>query len=223
MAAPPISGEPALPQLKAVVVDAVPLFRAGAVAALSASGISVAGEAAKTAQGVELALRVGAQTLLLGGATVSEARTAVAALPSCAVIALVTKPSRSDLVDMLGAGVAGLALRSLTADELVTTVRSASEGVSGLDEAPVIVPLPVAVSAPPPDRGAEGDKEPTLTRKEHEILAELARGASNKRIAEALYVTPATVKTHLAHIYSKLGARGRREALARALAMGLLR
>jgi DNA-binding CsgD family transcriptional regulator len=65
--------------------------------------------------------------------------------------------------------------------------------------------------------------EPGLTPKELEILAQLAQGASNKRIAEVLYVTPATVKTHLAHIYAKLGARGRHEAVTQALTMGILR
>ena len=47
-------------------------------------------------------------------------------------------------------------------------------------------------------------------------------GASNKAIAKALFVTPATVKTHLAHIYAKLGARSRHEALTQAFATGIL-
>jgi DNA-binding CsgD family transcriptional regulator len=61
-----------------------------------------------------------------------------------------------------------------------------------------------------------------LTLKEREIVAQLARGASNKEIADALFVTPATVKTHLAHIYAKLGARSRHEALTQAFALGIL-
>ena len=223
----PNLGDEAPTRLVAVVVDPMPLFRAGAVAALSSSGIAVAGEAANVAQGVELAQKARAHTLLLGGATVSEAREAVAALPSCAVIALLAQPTRADLVEMLGAGVAGLAMSSLTPEELVATVQSASDGLGGPDRAssaPVIVPLPVAASGSPgPAAHAEGGTLPVLTRKEHDVLAELARGASNKRIAEALYVTPATVKTHLAHIYGKLGARSRREAVSRALATGLLR
>jgi ATP/maltotriose-dependent transcriptional regulator MalT len=61
-----------------------------------------------------------------------------------------------------------------------------------------------------------------LTAKELEVLARLAEGKSNQQIAEALFVTAATVKTHLSNIYGKLGVANRREALARALALGLL-
>jgi len=211
-----------------VVVDSLPLFRAGAVAALVAGGLRVVGEVAHLAEGIQLARSGRAGAVLLGGASVEEAKEAVAALPASAVVVLLAQPSRAELVDMLGAGVAGLGPRSLTAEELVGTVEAAAEAVSqpgrpGV-EVPVFVPLPVgltpAEATEPPGGGPE---EPQLTPKEREILAQLVQGASNKRIAEALFVTPATVKTHLAHIYAKLGARGRHEALAHALSMGLLR
>jgi DNA-binding NarL/FixJ family response regulator len=209
-------------------VDPLPLFRAGAVAALGAGGVRVLGEAAHLADGVPLARSSHAGAVLLGGASVDEAKEAVAALPSCAVVVLLAQPSRTELVDMLSAGVAGLALRSLTADELVGTVEAAAEVITrpGAPAAatPVFVPFPVGPTPPPASEPAAAGPETTLlTPKEREILAQLAQGASNKRIAEALFVTPATVKTHLAHIYAKLGARGRHEALTHALSMGLWR
>ena len=55
------------------------------------------------------------------------------------------------------------------------------------------------------------------------MTACLAEGRTNREIAEALFVTPATVKTHLAHIYAKLEVKGRQQALARAVALGYLR
>jgi DNA-binding CsgD family transcriptional regulator len=61
-----------------------------------------------------------------------------------------------------------------------------------------------------------------LTDKEREVLARLADGHTKSEIAAALLVSAATVKTHLNHIYGKLGARSRHEALARAVALGLL-
>jgi len=70
---------------------------------------------------------------------------------------------------------------------------------------------------------AAGPGESLLTEKEREVLARLAEGGSNRAIAEALSVSPATVKTHLAHIYEKLGASDRRDALVRAIALGILR
>jgi DNA-binding NarL/FixJ family response regulator len=211
--------------LTAVVVDPMPIFRAGTVAALKAAGIAVVGEVPRLGQGVDLARRVRATAMLLGGATADEARQAVDALPACAVIVLLVQPNRDDLMGMLDAGVAGLALRSLTAEELVRTVEAAAEvgkQAAGLPVAPVFGPLPIGASSLP-KAGNRVGSEPGLTAKELEILAQLAQGASNKRIAEALYVTPATVKTHLAHIYAKLGARGRHEAVSRALGTGILR
>jgi DNA-binding NarL/FixJ family response regulator len=211
--------------LGAVVVDPLPLFRAGAVAALSSGGVPVLGEAAQLATGIALVNRARAQVLLVGGASVTEAAEAVAALPHCAVVVLMSQPTRDELVEMLGTGVAGFALRSLTPEELVATVEGAfaKSAMTGHGRArePVFLPVLVGGGAAAP-LDALGPGEPALTRKELEILDQLARGASNKRIAEALYVTPATVKTHLAHIYAKLGARGRHEALSQALAMGIV-
>jgi DNA-binding NarL/FixJ family response regulator len=208
---------------KVVVVDPLPLFRAGAVAALIAGGVPVVGEAIDLDKGLELVRAERASVLLLGGASIEEVTDAVHAVPSCAVVVLLAQPSRSELVELLGTGIAGFALRSLTAEELVATVAAAAQGrapAGGRAVEPVFVPLLVGLAQPeaPPD----GNGGPVLTVKEREILAQLARGASNKAIAEALFVTPATVKTHLAHIYAKLGARSRHEALTQAFATGIL-
>ena len=208
---------------KVVVVDPLPLFRAGAVAALTAGGVLVVGEAIDLDRGLELVRAERASVLLLGGASIEEVTHAVRAAPSCAVVVLLAQPSRSELVELLGTGMAGFALRSLTAEELVATVAAAAQGRSlagGRAVEPVFVPLLVGLAQPeaPPD----GNGGPVLTVKEREILAQLARGASNKAIAEALFVTPATVKSHLAHIYAKLGARSRHEALTQAFATGIL-
>ena len=68
----------------------------------------------------------------------------------------------------------------------------------------------------------EDDEELALTRREREVLGLLAEGRSNREIADDLFVTLATVKTHLAHVYAKLGARNRNEAIGRAVSLGLL-
>lgn len=206
-----------------VVVDPLPLFRAGAVAALAGGGVPVLGEAAQLETGIQLVLRTRARVLLVGGATATEATEAVEALPGCSVVVLLSQPSREELVEMLGTGVAGFALSSLTPEQLVSTVETAasksSPAAKSASPEPVFVPVLLGRGPVLPESEADSG---LLTPKEREILAHLARGASNKRIAEALYVTPATVKTHLAHIYAKLGARGRHEAIAHAMAMGLM-
>jgi ATP/maltotriose-dependent transcriptional regulator MalT len=61
-----------------------------------------------------------------------------------------------------------------------------------------------------------------LTTREREVLGLLASGCSNREIASTLFVSLPTVKTHLAHIYDKLDARNRNEALGRAMTLGLL-
>ncbi|HTW09126.1 MAG TPA: hypothetical protein VME46_16575, partial [Acidimicrobiales bacterium] len=93
--------EPSRPGV--VVVDAVPLFRTGAAAALAAGGLEVLGEAGQLAEGIALAGSCRARAMVLGGASVEEAKQAVIALPSCAVVALLAQPSRAELVNMLAA------------------------------------------------------------------------------------------------------------------------
>lgn len=205
-----------------VVVDPHPLFRAGAKTALANHGIAVLGEATQVPEGIELARRRHTRVVLLGDVTVNEAVEAATSLPSCAVVVLLAHASRPELVELLSAGVAGLALRSLTPDDLVATVEAVARGERSVE--PVFVPLLAGFSSPETVAAVEpgASSEARLTSKEQLVLAHLARGASNHQIAEALYVTQATVKTHLAHIYTKLGAAGRHEALSRALEMGVL-
>jgi len=211
-----------------VVVDPVPLFRAGVRAVLDRARCQVLGEAAGVPEGLELARQKGAQVLVLGDACVKEAAEAVSSLPGRAVVALVVRAKRGELLEMLNVGVAGLALRSLATAELVAMVETVARGDRSVD--PVLVPLMVGFTGTPDDgTGAlsvaaqnEAGAEVLLTSRERLVLAQLARGASNNKIAETLYVAPATVKTHLEHIYAKLGASGRYEALAKALELGML-
>jgi DNA-binding NarL/FixJ family response regulator len=206
-----------------VIVDPLPVFRAGAAAALTNHGMVVLGEAAQVTEGVDLVRQRHARVLVLSDVTVGEAVDAASALSSCSVVVLLAQASRPELVEMLNAGVSGLALRSLTPEDLVATVEAVADGGRSVET--VFVQLLAGFSSP----GLDGAGPPEawgnalLTAKERLVLTQLARGASNQQIAEALYVTPATVKTHLAHIYSKLGAAGRHEALSRALELGMLR
>jgi two-component system nitrate/nitrite response regulator NarL len=228
-----------------VVVDPFPLFRAGTVAALGTAdgpATGVLGVAETIAEGTALARSRSAAALVVGDPSVAEVQQAVAALPTCAVVVLVSDLSRRTLVDMLGAGVAGIAPRTIEAPELLATVEKAiaahaaagsSEdmGASGAAPFPFSpVALAPAGSIIPAEGNGHGGRPDgpvpssagALSPKEKEVLGHLARGASTKAIADAMYVTQATVKTHLAHIYAKLGVRGRHEAIARAFAVGEL-
>jgi DNA-binding NarL/FixJ family response regulator len=112
----------------------------------------------------------------------------------------------------LSLDVDALVPRTIDADALVAAVRKAVGGDRVVDPAVLT--------------GGEAE-EPTeaasaLTEREREVLVLLAEGHSNREIASSLFVSLPTVKTHLAHIYAKLGAKNRNEALGRAVAGGLL-
>ena len=211
--------------MTAVVVDEWPLIRLGMVEALRAAGIRVLADTQQGEEGVRRAVEAGATFLVLGTVRdmptpdlVSRAR---AARRPPRVVVLLDQIQRDDLAAVVSVGVDGLLVRSLRPDELTDALSRIRHGERVV--APALLPLLVGLLGPPEEGAALlAPLAGQLTRKELEVLARLAEGRSNREIAGALYVTPATVKTHLAHIYTKLGVGGRQEALARAVALGLL-
>lgn len=200
-----------------VIVDEWPLVRAGLAQALRARdrGVRILAEVGRGDEGVHLATSSGATLLFLGlvhdTAPAELVRRAVAG--GVRVVALVDHVSRDELAGMAGQGVAALLQRTVSPEELGDALDRVERGERVI--APALLPLLVGAVT-------TGEDEGGLTRKEREVLARLADGMSNREIAKALYITPATVKTHLAHIYMKLGATNRQEALARAVALGVL-
>lgn len=205
----------------AVIVDEWPLVRLGVSQTLRSRGVRVVAEVSHGDEAVHLAQGLGATYLFVG--TTRDAplpdivRRAVAGEPPVRVVVLLDHGSREELAAVVSLGIDALLPRTVRPEELSDAVARIERGERVV--APSLLPLLVGVVG-----AREGDGVPTegLTRKEVEVLARLADGMSNREIAEALYITPATVKTHLTHIYTKLGATSRQEALARAVALGLL-
>lgn len=135
----------------------------------------------------------------------------------------------------LRAGALGYSLKDITSDELAMTVRTAARGQVLLQPdiaSKVFSALaPARPSPPAPNISAGSVSTPTyidpttsieqLTEREREILALVARGASNRQIAENLYLTEGTVKNHMSNILSKLGVRDRTQAAIKAKELGL--
>lgn len=133
----------------------------------------------------------------------------------------------------LQAGASGYSLKDITSEELAMTVRTAARGQALLQ--PDIASKVFSALAParpsPPAPNFSAASTPTyidpatsieqLTEREREILALVARGASNRQIAENLYLTEGTVKNHMSNILSKLGVRDRTQAAIRAKELGL--
>lgn len=239
--------EAAQPETAAVVVDEWPLVRTGLTSTLEAAGVAVVAAVASAEEGVRRAGAAGARWVVLGApgdlSLLDAARRAKALRPAPAVLVLLGPVTGDDLQQLLAAGVEGFLVRSSHPDEVVAAMRRVAGGERAV--APSLLPVLVGMLAPAGEAAGAGDAAPDgpapggpapdgagagsgaeaarrLTRKEVQVLGALARGRSNREIADDLFVTPATVKTHLAHIYDKLAVTGRREAVARAVALGLL-
>ena len=131
------------------------------------------------------------------------------------VLVLTTYDTDSDTLPAIEAGATGYLLKDAPRDELFTAVRAAAAGRTVLSPA-VASRLVSAVRAP----RAPGN-EP-LSAREREVLALVAKGTSNREIARELFISEATVKTHLTHLYAKLRVKDRAAAVATAYERGIL-
>jgi DNA-binding NarL/FixJ family response regulator len=117
-----------------------------------------------------------------------------------------------DILGAVEAGASGYLLKDAPPDELIAAIRAAAAGETAL--APAIAGRLLARMREP---------RPTLSRREVEVLQLVADGAANTEIAGRLYISDATVKSHLVHIYTKLGVSSRTAAVAAAREAGILR
>ncbi|MEO7837609.1 MAG: response regulator transcription factor [Acidimicrobiales bacterium] len=210
----------------AVVVDEWPLVRVGMVQALRSADIAVVAQTGNGEEGVRQVHARQAGYLLLGAhgdlPPTEGARRAKALARPPRVVVLLEQVTRDDLAVLAAAGVDGFLVRSVHPAELATAMRRVIKG-ERVVAAPLLSLLVGGMNLASAEDSGRGGVGSALTRKELEVMVRLSEGRSNREIAEVLFVTPATVKTHLAHIYAKLGAAGRQQAVERAVAMGLLR
>lgn len=204
--------------LRVLIADDHPIVRAG-VRALFAGypDIDVVGEAATGEEAVTLARHLTPDVVLCdlrmgdgmdGVATTLELQ---ALTPAPAVIILTTFDRDAEILGAIEAGASGYVLKDAPPDAIARAVREAAAGRLALT--PELSERVVQVLRAPRVR---------LTDREHEVLRLLDTGASNPQIAKALFVTEATVKTHLVHIFAKLGVDSRSRAVAVARERGLL-
>lgn len=132
--------------------------------------------------------------------------------PSARIIVLTTYDSDGDILRAIEAGANGYLLKDAPREELFRAIRAAAKGDSVLAPA-VAARLMTRIHAP---------AEEHLSAREIEVLQWVAKGASNKEIGKSLHMSTATVKTHLIHIYGKLGVDDRTAAVTTALAKGII-
>jgi DNA-binding NarL/FixJ family response regulator len=134
-------------------------------------------------------------------------------LPDVEVIALTSVLEDQSIFDAIRVGAIGYLLKDTQADKLCEAIKAAAAGQVQLSPQ-VAARLVREVRAP--------ESPETLTARETEVLRAVARGLSNKEIAEALFITEKTVKTHVSNILSKLGLPSRTRAALYALKTGLV-
>ncbi|GAA0947384.1 response regulator transcription factor [Nonomuraea longicatena] len=205
--------------MRLFLVDDHPVVRAGIAALVGGeSDMEIVGEAENAEDALRLiALRepdVVLMDLQLGdGPDGVEATRKVRALPTAPqVLVLTTYETDSDIVRAIDAGATGYVLKACPPDELFQAIRAAARGETALSPR-------VATRMMRRMR----DPGPALTAREIEILELLSKGAGNKEIARALFITEATVKTHLNHVYGKLGVDTRTAAVSKAVELGYIR
>ena len=205
--------------IRLLIADDHPVVRDGLSGMFSGEdGFEVIGQAANGAQAVTLACALEPDVILMdlrmpemdGVAAIAElARRKVAAR----VLVLTTYDTDSDVVRAVEAGATGYLLKDSPQGDLLRAVRAAARGEAALSPS-VATRLLSQVRAPA--------QEP-LSQREVEVLELVARGATNREAAAKLFISEATVKTHLLHIYAKLGVSDRAAAVAEGFQRGLLR
>ena len=133
-------------------------------------------------------------------------------IPAPAVLILTTFDRDADILRAIEAGAAGYLLKDVAPDTIFEAIRTAERGE-------MVLAPELATRIMPGMR----NPAPRLTERELEVLHQLALGASNKEIAKTLFVSEATVKSHLVHIFTKLGVESRARAIHVAGESGLLR
>jgi DNA-binding NarL/FixJ family response regulator len=152
---------------------------------------------------------------------VGATRQVLAERPQTPVLALTTFDDDEALAGMLRAGALGFVLKGVTAEELHRAVRVVAEGGAWLDPAVTSRVLAVYRAAPSSPAAQPGALR-LLTDREREVLGLIGQGCTNAEIAERLFVSEGTVKTHVNHLFAKLDLRDRAAAIIFAYDNGVI-
>ena len=209
---------PAPPPVRILLCDDHAVVRAGLLALLgSEPDIEVVGEAGSGEEAVALAAKLTPDVVLMdlqlgeGIDGVEATRRIASGTDGVHVLVLTTYDTDADITRAIEAGATGYLLKAERPEELFAAIRSAAQGRTTLSP-PVASRVMARIRTP----------RPTLTDRERDILGQLSQGLGNRDIARALFISEATVKTHLGRIYDKLGVDTRAGAVSVAKEQRLL-
>jgi DNA-binding NarL/FixJ family response regulator len=203
--------------IRILVADDHPIVRGGIVALLrSTHDLDVVGEASTGLEAVELALEHSPDIVLMDlrmpGIDGDEATARILAeRPEVRVVVLTTYETDASILTAIEAGASGYLLKAAPQEEILAGIRSVARGEVAL--APSIAAMLV-----------NRVKRPviSLSARETEVLSLVSAGLSNPAIAKQLFLSEATVKTHLLHAFEKLEVSDRTRAVTKAMELGLL-
>jgi DNA-binding NarL/FixJ family response regulator len=213
--------------VRVMVVDDQALIRDGLMTLLGATAdLEPVAAASNGAEAVALARRHVPDVILMDlrmpeldgvGATAQ----IKAAQPQIEIVVLTTHADDASILAALNAGARGYLTKDAGMAEISRAIHAAAAGQGLLDPVVQSRLLAAASGAPAPPDPASADNADELTPRELEVLALIARGRSNGEIAAALFVSAATVKTHVNHVFAKIGVRDRAQAVHYAYTHGL--
>lgn len=205
--------------IRVVVVDDHPVVRDGIVATLSAApDLEVVGQAESGPEAVQVAAATRPDVVVMDlrmprGGGVEAVREMKARGIGASVLVLTTYDTDSETVAAIEAGATGYLLKDSSASRVVQAIRATAAGETVLSPA-IAARLASHVRSP--------SRTTALSVREREVLLYVARGTPNKQIAKELFISEATVKTHVSHIFDKLGVTDRAAAVAAAYEAGIL-
>ena len=212
--------------IKVLIADDQRLMREGLATLLAlADDIEIVAQAGDGAEAIELAKARRPSVILMdiqmprvNGVEATRAIRSI--LPQTQIIILTTFDNDEYLLEGLRAGACGYLLKDMPSEQLADAIRSAAKGQSpiGPEMARKLVNLVTQNPTVPASPAAASE----LSEREIEVLRLIAAGLSNKEIAEKLVIAEGTAKNHVSNILSKLEARDRAQAVARAKELGLL-
>ncbi len=225
--APGVADENPDEPVTVIVADDQSAVREGLVLLLgTVPGIVVAGQAADGDAAVELVAAVRPQVALMdlnmpGCDGVAATRRITAEHPGTRVVVLTTYADDDSIIGALQAGALGYLTKDATRAEIGRAVVAAAAGQAVLDPGVQQRLLSAAARAPArPESADPSASEDELTPREADVLRLIAAGQSNREIARTLFVSEATVKTHVNRIFAKTGSRDRSQALRYAYTHG---
>lgn len=201
--------------VRVIVVDDQDIVRDGLVTVLSlVDGIEVAGSGRNGAEACDLVASAHPDVVLMDLRMpvmdgVAATAKIIADHPGTGVLVLTTFDDDASIAGALRAGARGYLTKDASREDIAAAIRSVARGQSTFDPG-VSARL---VSGLPPDNRSVPDGLSDLTPREQEVLQLIGEGLNNAEIAERLFVSTATVKTHINNLFAKLGLRDRAQAV----------